>query len=163
MKTWGSGGIASPFLTSALVGSECSASRPGLFAPGTYWIGGWVGPRAGVYTAVKWRILLPAGIRTLAIHTELLYVLIWKQGEVKKRIVASHGEKVVRATALEMLPVHHRRACDGAVPSVAMARSGCSQCKAVPVLRNGGKQQNKACWKVRGMEMVLFLLNATCN
>jgi hypothetical protein len=39
------------FLTSALVGVEWSASRPGRFtprekAPGTHWIGGWVGPRA---------------------------------------------------------------------------------------------------------------------
>jgi hypothetical protein len=38
------------FLTSALVGGEGSASRPGRFtpgegAPGTHWIGGWVEPR----------------------------------------------------------------------------------------------------------------------
>jgi hypothetical protein len=38
-------------LTSALEGGEWSASRPGRFspskrAPGTHWIGGWVGPRA---------------------------------------------------------------------------------------------------------------------
>jgi hypothetical protein len=38
-------------LTSALDGGEWSASRPGRFtpterAPGTHWIGGWVGPRA---------------------------------------------------------------------------------------------------------------------
>jgi hypothetical protein len=38
-------------LTSALAGSEWSASRPCLFtpgetAPGTNWIGGWVDPRA---------------------------------------------------------------------------------------------------------------------
>jgi hypothetical protein len=41
------------FLTSALVGDEWSASRPGRFtpgerAPGTHWIGGWVDPRAGL-------------------------------------------------------------------------------------------------------------------
>jgi hypothetical protein len=46
------------FLTSVLVGGEWSASRPGRFtsregAPGTYWIGGWVGPRAGVEETVK--------------------------------------------------------------------------------------------------------------
>jgi hypothetical protein len=39
------------FLTSALVGGEWSASRPGRFTPGerasgTHWIGGWVDPRA---------------------------------------------------------------------------------------------------------------------
>jgi hypothetical protein len=41
------------FLTSALAGGESSASCPGPFspvetAPGTHWIGGWVGPRAGL-------------------------------------------------------------------------------------------------------------------
>jgi hypothetical protein len=40
-------------LTSALAGGEWSASRPGLFTPeerasGTYWIEGWVDPRAGL-------------------------------------------------------------------------------------------------------------------
>jgi hypothetical protein len=39
------------YLISALDGGEWSASRPGRFiprerAPGTHWIGGWVGPRA---------------------------------------------------------------------------------------------------------------------
>jgi hypothetical protein len=37
-------------LISALDGGECSVSRPGRFtpkerAPGTHWIGGWVGPK----------------------------------------------------------------------------------------------------------------------
>jgi hypothetical protein len=41
------------FLTSALILSEWSASRPGRFtpgdrAPGTHLIGGWLGPRAGL-------------------------------------------------------------------------------------------------------------------
>jgi hypothetical protein len=36
------------FLTSTLVGGEWSASRPRRFTPGTHWIGGWVGPRAGL-------------------------------------------------------------------------------------------------------------------
>jgi hypothetical protein len=41
------------FLTSALAGGERSASRPcrftpGEIAPGTHWIGGWVGPRVGL-------------------------------------------------------------------------------------------------------------------
>jgi hypothetical protein len=33
MKTWVSGGIAPPFLTSTLDSGECSASRPGRFTP----------------------------------------------------------------------------------------------------------------------------------
>jgi hypothetical protein len=45
-------------LTSALDGGEWSASRPGRFpprdrAPGTHWIGGWVGPRAGLDAVSK--------------------------------------------------------------------------------------------------------------
>jgi hypothetical protein len=40
-------------VTSTLDGSEWPASHPGLFtprerAPDTYWIGGWVGPRASL-------------------------------------------------------------------------------------------------------------------
>jgi hypothetical protein len=49
----GSGGIAPPFLTSALGVSEWSGSHPNRFtpgkgAPGTRWIGGWVAARAGL-------------------------------------------------------------------------------------------------------------------
>jgi hypothetical protein len=41
------------FLTSALVGGEWLASRPGRFTPGeiasgTHWKGVWVGPRTGL-------------------------------------------------------------------------------------------------------------------
>jgi hypothetical protein len=58
------------FLTSALDGSERSASRPGRFtarerAAVTHWIGGWVGPRAGLDTVVKRKIPSPAMNRTL--------------------------------------------------------------------------------------------------
>jgi hypothetical protein len=46
------------FLTSALDGGQWSASRPGRFtpeewAPGTHWIGGWVGPRTGLDAVAK--------------------------------------------------------------------------------------------------------------
>jgi hypothetical protein len=48
-------------LTVALGGGEWSTSRPGHFtprerAPGTHWIGGWVGPRAILDTVVKRKI-----------------------------------------------------------------------------------------------------------
>jgi hypothetical protein len=51
-------------LTSALGGGEWSASRPGRFAPrerapGTHWIGGWVGPRAVLDAVVKRKIPSP--------------------------------------------------------------------------------------------------------
>jgi hypothetical protein len=58
------GGCRDPsFLTSALVGSEWSASRlgrfaPGEIAPGTHWIGGWMGPRIGLEAVQKRKILL---------------------------------------------------------------------------------------------------------
>jgi hypothetical protein len=54
MKTYGGVDVQTHvFLISALVRSEWSASRPGRFttgktALGTHWIGGWVGPRAGL-------------------------------------------------------------------------------------------------------------------
>jgi hypothetical protein len=49
------------FLTSALDWGEWPASRPCCFtsrerAPGTHWIGGWVGPRAVLDTVVKRKI-----------------------------------------------------------------------------------------------------------
>jgi hypothetical protein len=49
-------------LTLALDGGEWPASRPGRFtseerAPSTHWIGGWLGPRAGLNTVSKRKIL----------------------------------------------------------------------------------------------------------
>jgi hypothetical protein len=61
------------FLTSALIGGEWSASRPGRFIPrgrthGTHWTGGWVGPRAGLdyeekrkFLTLPWLELRPLG------------------------------------------------------------------------------------------------------
>jgi hypothetical protein len=51
-------------MTSALDGEECSASRPGRFtqrerAPGTHWVGGWVGPRTVLDAVVKGKIPSP--------------------------------------------------------------------------------------------------------
>jgi hypothetical protein len=45
-------------LISAIDGVECSASRPGRFTPGTHWIRGWVGPRAGLDNVKKKKNLL---------------------------------------------------------------------------------------------------------
>jgi hypothetical protein len=52
-------------LTSTLDGDEWSASRTGRFtlrerAPSIHWIGGWIGPRAGLNAVVKRRILSPS-------------------------------------------------------------------------------------------------------
>jgi hypothetical protein len=44
-------------VTSALVGGEWSASRPGRFTPGTHCIGGWVDSRAGLDNIEKWKLL----------------------------------------------------------------------------------------------------------
>jgi hypothetical protein len=62
MKTYGGVDVyIHVFFTSALVGGEWSASRPSRFtpeerAPGNQWIGGWVGPRAGL-DAMEERII----------------------------------------------------------------------------------------------------------
>jgi len=55
------------FLTLALDGRERLASRPdrfilGVRIPGTHWIGGWLGPRAGLdLMAEKNTFIAPAG------------------------------------------------------------------------------------------------------
>jgi hypothetical protein len=56
--------MAQSFLTLALAGGEWSASRPSRFtvgetAPGTYWIGGWLGPRDSPNSVGKRRISYP--------------------------------------------------------------------------------------------------------
>jgi hypothetical protein len=55
------------FLTSALAGSEWSASRPGCFTPServpsTHWIGDWVGPSAGLDDVKKRKCLTLPGL-----------------------------------------------------------------------------------------------------
>jgi hypothetical protein len=55
------------FLTSALVGGDWSASRPGRLtpgeiAPGTHWIGGWVGSRDGLDDFEKRKFLTLTGL-----------------------------------------------------------------------------------------------------
>jgi hypothetical protein len=62
MKTWGSGGIAPPFLTSVLNGGEWSAARPSRFiprevAPVIQRIGDWVGSRAFLEAVERRKIL----------------------------------------------------------------------------------------------------------
>jgi hypothetical protein len=62
MTYGGSGGIAPLFLTFALDGGEWSATCPCHFtarerAPGTHWIGGWVGRKVGMYAVEKRNIL----------------------------------------------------------------------------------------------------------
>jgi hypothetical protein len=59
-------GTVDVFLTSALVGSEWSVSRPGRFTtgervPGTHWIGGWVGPAAGMDEVEERKFLILPG------------------------------------------------------------------------------------------------------
>jgi hypothetical protein len=68
------------FFTWALAGGEWSASRPGRFtpeekAPSTYWIGGWVGPRAGMDDLEKRKFLTVPGleIRNLVRPARLSY------------------------------------------------------------------------------------------
>jgi hypothetical protein len=67
MKTYGGVYALIHVLTSALVGSEWSASRSGRFTPGkraygTHWIGGWVGPRVGVHDVEKRKFLTLPGL-----------------------------------------------------------------------------------------------------
>jgi hypothetical protein len=59
------------FFTSALAGSEWSASRPGRFTPGerapcTHWIKGWVNPRTGLDNVEKKKFLTLPGLQPVA-------------------------------------------------------------------------------------------------
>jgi hypothetical protein len=61
---WGSEDSSIHSLTSALDGCEWSASRHGRFtprerAPGSHWIGGWVGSRAVLDAVMKRKIPSP--------------------------------------------------------------------------------------------------------
>jgi hypothetical protein len=55
-------------MTSALVEGEWSASRPCRFtpgerAPGSHWIGGWVGPTAGLDDVEKRKLWILPGLQ----------------------------------------------------------------------------------------------------
>jgi hypothetical protein len=55
------------YFTSPLVGNEWSALRPDRFipeerAPSTHWIGGWVGPKAGIDDMEKRKFFTPMGL-----------------------------------------------------------------------------------------------------
>jgi hypothetical protein len=92
MKTYGgSGGIAPPFLTSALDGGEWSGSHPGRFIPGeiatgTHWMGGWVGPRAGLDAVEKRKSFARAGNRTPTIQPAVIPTELWIKLEWEARI-----------------------------------------------------------------------------
>jgi hypothetical protein len=74
---WGSGCIAPRILTSAIDWGEWSASRTGRSthrkrAPGTHWIGDWLGPTAGLDSVVKRKIPSPrreSNLRTPIVQT----------------------------------------------------------------------------------------------
>jgi hypothetical protein len=68
-------------LTLALDGDEGSASHPGQFtskekAPGTHWIGGWVGPRAGLEAVVKKKIPSPLLLLLLLLLLVVVVVVV---------------------------------------------------------------------------------------
>jgi hypothetical protein len=85
------------FLTSALVGGEWSVLRPCRFTPGerapsTYWIGGWVDPRASMDDLEKRKFLPPLGLELRPLgrpaHSQSLYRLCYpgSQYEINKII-----------------------------------------------------------------------------
>jgi hypothetical protein len=63
MKTYGGVDVYIHILfTSAVAGGEWSASRPGVFTPGIYWVGGWVDPSAGLDGVEKRTFLTLPGL-----------------------------------------------------------------------------------------------------
>jgi hypothetical protein len=80
------------FLISVLVEGEWSASRPGRStagerAPGTHWIGGWVGPRAGLDEVKKRKFFTLRGFELRPLHRparrQSLYRLRYSDSQYK--------------------------------------------------------------------------------
>jgi hypothetical protein len=87
MNVVGNGDIAPPFLTFVLDGGEWSASLPSLFtarerAPGTYWIGGWVDPRASLIAVAKRKISCPCQESNCPTHSLSLYWVSYPSSDV---------------------------------------------------------------------------------
>jgi hypothetical protein len=96
-------------LTSALDGGEWSASNPGRFilaerAPGTHWIGGWLGPRTGVDNVGKRKFLALPRMQTP------------KQSKLKN----------VKASSLRLIEHHAMNTCGGTPPSLS-SESDCGE------------------------------------
>jgi hypothetical protein len=76
----GGGGIALPFLTSALDGGDWPASCLWEITPGTQWLGSWVGPRAGLDLWRREKSCLcqdsAFAVQPVAMLTELSWLLI---------------------------------------------------------------------------------------
>jgi hypothetical protein len=77
MKTYGGVDVyIHVFLTLALVGSEWSASRPGLFTPDTFLIGCWVGPRTSLDDMERRKIMPPMGLELCPLRPSSLKPVI---------------------------------------------------------------------------------------
>jgi hypothetical protein len=108
---------SSTFLTLALDGGEWSASHPSHFtpretAPGTHWIGGWVGPRAGLDAVVKRKIPSPCqdSNPNHPAHSSVLYhQAISKQGfknltiNSKKLNIVNSSFHIYNSTGVSLL------------------------------------------------------------
>jgi hypothetical protein len=91
------------FLTSALVGGEWSASRPGRFtsgeiAPGTHWIGGWLGSREGLNDVEKRKFLTLTGLELRPLRrparSQSLYRLHYKAQHKNKPNKSFHFARI---------------------------------------------------------------------
>jgi hypothetical protein len=104
-KPWrrmGSGGTDLPFLTSALAGGEQSNYRPDRFTfgdrdRGAHWIGGWVGPRAGLDTVEKRKSLTPVGNRTPVVQP-VAYSSRYTDWPIPAPKLEVHGSGIYKCT-----------------------------------------------------------------
>jgi hypothetical protein len=100
MKRYWGGGIAPPFLTSALDEGEWSASGSGRCTPVEksvyFWLGGWLGARTNLDDVKMRRILILSGSEVSQDRSQSLYRLrypgsLWfTQHKVKQKVERGH-------------------------------------------------------------------------
>jgi hypothetical protein len=106
------GNMAPPFMTSALRGGELSPSQPRGFIPNSYWIGGWVGFRAGLHAMGKrkischiWESNPSPACNLVTIQTIWLYCL---NGNLNISVLGWHFSVLHRAPQLYSVLVVRR-------------------------------------------------------
>jgi hypothetical protein len=103
MKTYGGLDVSMHvFLTSALVGGEWSASRPGRFTPPRiHWIGSWVDLRAGLDDVERRTILILLGLVLRPLSSRARSQSLYRPSYLGSYILKQDDETVIKANRFQ--------------------------------------------------------------